>query len=80
MTPSALEAALLAAHAANDQHALARLYSQAADHAETLDDTEAACFFLTHAYVFALECGSSSAGPLNRRLSAYGREEPQPDL
>jgi len=69
MTP--LDARLLAAHAADDRRALVSLYTEAADHAETLD---AACFFLTHAYVFALETGHPAGPTLHARLVAHGRE------
>jgi len=66
-----LDDAIAAAHAANDHRALARLYARAA---ESLDDLDAACFFITHAYVFALEAGAPEAGPLHARLVAEGRE------
>ena len=33
-----------------------------------------AVFFLTHAYVFALEAGAETATDLHRRLKHYGRE------
>jgi hypothetical protein len=68
---SALDAALLAAHAAGDRAALIRLYAQAA---EAADDGEAAGFYLTHAYVFALEAGAPEAAALHARLKAEGRE------
>jgi hypothetical protein len=70
-----LDALLLAAHAAADEQALARLYARAADAAETRGDVDAACFFLTHAYVFALSSGAADAGALHARLLAHGREE-----
>ncbi|SPH21531.1 hypothetical protein ASD8599_02283 [Ascidiaceihabitans donghaensis] len=66
-----LNAAMLAAHTASDQNALVALYTQAADQAVDLD---AACFFLTHAYVFALELGHTQAEALRLRLVAEGRE------
>ncbi|RBI87117.1 hypothetical protein DRV85_03045 [Rhodosalinus halophilus] len=68
---SALDAALLEAHAAGDRAALIRLYAQAA---EAADDGEAAGFYLTHAYVFALEAGAPEAAALHARLKAEGRE------
>ena len=68
---SALDAAMIAAHAAHDQAALIRLYTQAADEANDLD---AACFFLTHAYIFALESGAPEASGLHARLVKHGRE------
>lgn len=72
---SALDAALLAAHHDHDHTTLITLYIQAADQAEKAGDTDAACFFLTYAYVFALEAGSPNASVLHMRLKAHGREE-----
>ncbi len=65
-----LDVQLLAAHAADDRSALVQLYTRAADRA---DDIDAACFYLTHAYVFALEIADPSAAPLHERLAAHGR-------
>jgi len=73
------ETALLAAHAAGDQPALIRLYTERADQLESAGDIDAACFYLTHAYVFALHAGAAEAQDLNRRLVAYGREAPLPE-
>ncbi len=67
-----LDARMIAAHEARDQPALIRLYTQAADQA---NDLNAACFYLTHAYVFALESGAPEASTLHARLKAHGREE-----
>ena len=64
------DAALLAAHAAGDSGALAGLYARAAEAAPDLD---AACFFLTHAFVFALEAGLPEADTYEARLRAHGR-------
>ena len=72
MTGGDLDTAMLAAHAAHDPEALIRLYTQAADASNDLD---AACFYLTHAYVFALEAGAAQAAPLRARLIRHGREE-----
>ena len=72
---AALDAALLAAHAAADQPALVGLYSRAAERAEAAGEVDAACFYLTHAYVFALATGAAEADALHGRLKAYGREE-----
>ncbi len=66
-----LNAQLLAAHAAGDHLALVALYAQAADRSEDLD---AACFFLTQAYVFALEQNAPQVAGLRARLAAEGRE------
>ena len=68
---SGLHAALMAAHEAGDGAGLARLYERAA---ETAGDVDAACFFLTHAYVHALEAGDPRARHLHGRLKAHGRE------
>ena len=67
----ALDAQLLAAHDTNDIAVLVDLYIQAADQS---DDVDAACFYLTHAYVFALELGSYKTGNLRDRLVTHGRE------
>lgn len=67
-----LDAALIAAHEKGDGPALVRLYTEAADQA---NDVDAECFFLTHAYVFALEAGAPEAVDLHARLKAHGREE-----
>ena len=69
---AALDAALIAAHEADDRPLLVRLYTQAADGA---DDVEAECFYLTQAYVFALQTGDEGADELHRRLRIHGREE-----
>ena len=71
---NALHTDMLAAHAAGDTQALVTLYSQAADAAAS--DVDAACFFLTHAYVFALELGDARAAPLRAQLVAHCRETP----
>ncbi|MCZ4351389.1 hypothetical protein O4H61_02560 [Roseovarius aestuarii] len=67
-----LDAAMIEAHAVHDSAALIRLYTQAADNSNDLD---AACFYLTHAYVFALEAGAAQAHALHARLVQHGREE-----
>ncbi len=67
-----LEARLLNAHARGDRAALIGLYTEAADAATSQDAT---CFYLTHAYVHALETGSEAARSLHARLKAAGREE-----
>ncbi len=70
---SDLDAQLLAAHAAQHDPALVGLYTQAADAAS---DVDSECFFLTHAYIFALEQGDARAPALRARLIAHGRETP----
>lgn len=68
---SGLDARLLAAHARNDRRALIGLYTEAAAQA---NDETASGFYLTHAYVFALEAGAPEAAHLHARLVAMGRE------
>lgn len=68
MTP--LQDRLLDAHARDDRAALVGLYTEAADAAP---DLNAACFYLTHAYIYALEKGDPAAEQLYRRLKVQGR-------
>ena len=75
MDREALDAALLEAHNRNDAAALVRLYTLAGDQAEQQEDIQAACFYLTHAFVYALESGAPEADDLNRRLAERGRAE-----
>ncbi len=71
-----LNAQMLQAHETDDYQALVSLYAQVADQCEEVQDVEATCFYLTQAFIFALDCGDSQAWELNRRLVAYGREVP----
>ncbi|WP_170790772.1 hypothetical protein [Ruegeria lacuscaerulensis] len=73
MDKSKLDHLLLEAHARDDHDALIRYYTLAADEREAARDTDAACFYLTHAFVFALESGAPEADTLNARLVAHGR-------
>ncbi|MDD9727311.1 hypothetical protein PVV74_17765 [Roseovarius sp. SK2] len=66
-----LDNAMIAAHEAHDSSALIQLYTKAAD---TANDLDASCFYLTHAYVFALEAGAPDARRLHARLVRHGRE------
>jgi hypothetical protein len=72
---TALDAALLVAHEANDYAQLVSLYRQAGLSCIDVNDVDAGCFYLTHAYIFALEVGSDQAKELHKILVAYGREE-----
>lgn len=74
MSRNALEAELLEAHSRKDGARLARGYTLAADRAESENDNERACFFLTQAWVFALEAGDPIAMELKKRLVRHGRE------
>ena len=71
----ALDGALLAAHERHDGEALVRLYSDAGGLAEARGDIDAACFYYTHAYVYALEAGVAAARELCVKLASHGREE-----
>lgn len=66
-----LNARLLDAHARADLRALVALYTEAAD--VNTSDT-AAGFYLTQAYVFALDSGHPETAHLRERLRAMGRE------
>lgn len=68
---SDLNARLLSAHAAQDKAALVALYSEAAGQANGPD---ASAFYLTQAYIYALDCGHPDAVALRARLVAMGRE------
>lgn len=70
---SDLDAQLIAAHENEDSDALITLYSAAAAQAADIDT---ACFYLTHAYIFALERGDARANDLRAQLVAHGRETP----
>ncbi len=70
-----IDAELIAAHERGDGPTLAGLYEAAAGLRDEQGDVDAACFFLTQAYVFALEAGLDRSGALRDRLIANGREE-----
>ncbi len=65
-----LNTALLDAHDRDDKDALVDLYTAAADQA---GDTDTTCFFLTHAFIYALEMGHEQTKTLHGRLAAHGR-------
>ena len=70
---SALQSRFLEAQASGDAASLVSLYTDASDTAAT---EEASGFFLTHAYVYALEAGLDKADALRMRLIAMGRDTP----
>lgn len=72
MTQS-LETAMARAQATGDWAEVIALYTQAADAAP---DPGASAFYLTHAYVHALEAGSDQAPRLHARLLALGADTP----
>jgi hypothetical protein len=65
-----LDARLLAAHARDDRAALVGLYEEAAD---AVTSEVARGFYLTHAFIFALDLGDARAARLRDRLKAMGR-------
>lgn len=66
-----LDARLLQAHAACDAFSLVTLYREASAAA---NDPVAQRFYLTHAYVFALEIGDARSEGLRAELVALGAE------
>jgi hypothetical protein len=73
MTRDPLQEALLAAHAIDDRRALVALYRDAADLAYSAQDIDRECFFLTHAWIFALETDHELVHELFARLDRNGR-------
>ena len=66
-----LDERLLAAHAAYDRPALIELYMEAA---QSVASEDAAGFYLTHAYVFALEAGDKRAADIKATLVHMRRD------
>ena len=77
MNRNSLNEKLIRAHKENNLADLVYLYTRAGDVSEAANDIDAACFYLTHAYVFALDSGSEQAIELHRRLLQYGRVRDQ---
>jgi hypothetical protein len=69
---SNLDALMIAAHAAGDKTELVALYTEAAN---LTNDLNTKCFYLTHAYIFALDTGANQTAALHARLVSHGREE-----
>ena len=69
-----LQSELLDAHGDHAIDRLAHLYRQAALIEEAAGRIDAACFFLTQAYVFALEAGLPEQADIAARLQAHARE------
>jgi hypothetical protein len=69
-----LNQVLLKAHEEGDQEKLASLYQMLAQRLEAQGDSNAACFFMTHAYVFGLAAGSPDAASTWEFLRDHGRE------
>ncbi|MBV1865499.1 MAG: hypothetical protein KUG74_13855 [Rhodobacteraceae bacterium] len=69
-----MEEWLLAAHEVGNLAALVGLHRQAGEQLLAGGYLDAGCFFLTQAYVFALDCGDARAADIHRVLVGYGRE------
>ncbi len=65
-----LEDQILSAHDRHDHASLVTLYFAAADRCSDIDEE---CFFLTYAYIYALELNHSALPDLHDRLSKHGR-------
>ena len=75
MDEQRLQRDMLQAHAQNDLAALPPLYLAAARWRDSQGDIDAACFFYTHAYVYALDCGDREiADKARNRLQSHGRD------
>jgi len=70
-----LDAALLSAHHLNDREALVALYQKAGQTCLSQNQVDAGCFYLTHAYIYALEQGQAEAADIHALLVLHGREE-----
>lgn len=68
-----LDNVLIEAHRRRDVVALAVHYEVASDLAFATGETERGFFYLTHAWVFALEAGGPAADRLRDRLAGSGR-------
>lgn len=75
MSQLSLHQKMLAAHDANDKAALIDLYQQAGEAQLDQGNIDAGAFYLTHAYVFALDIGARKAKDLHQTLIELGREE-----
>ena len=74
MDDAKLQAELLIAHDNEDFATLSTLYSKAAFHLEASNNIDAACFYWTHAFIFALEANLDEATAiLRQKLASYGR-------
>lgn len=72
MTRAALEADLLAAHERDDRFALVDLYALAAQSAAGTEVARG--FYLTQAFIYALETGHPRTAELRASLVEMGRE------
>lgn len=70
-----LQHRMLCAHQTGDAASLPMLYLEAARLREAQGEVDAACFFFTHAYVYALDAGDdATAQQAHSQLKAHGRD------
>ena len=65
---------LLAAFKAVDRRKIMQLYWDQGQAQLNAGDEDAGCFYLVHAYVFALEDGAAEAEEIRAELKKRGRE------
>jgi hypothetical protein len=75
MPLAGLDHEILAAHACANTARLPALYRRAGEAMLEGGNTDAGCFYLTHAYIYALEAGHVMARELHEILVSHGREE-----
>lgn len=74
MNDTKLQGELLIAHDSQDFATLSTLYSTAAFQFEAANDIDAACFYWTHAFVFALDADlEETVQIVSQKLAFYGR-------
>ena len=71
---ASLDREILDAQEKGDHRTPVNLYSNVADNYENAGNTDAACYFRTIAYVFALEEGMDEAEALHMQLVEHGRD------
>lgn len=68
-----VNADILEAHANDDKALLVRQYTRVAEEAERNSDIDVCCYYLTLAYVYALDAGLDAHTDLAVKLRSYGR-------
>lgn len=77
LSPSELDGLILDAHARDQRDRLAALYEEAGERTVAAGRTDAACFFWTQAWIFALDAGDGAvADRVERRLTDHDRLGP----
>ena len=66
---------ILTAHKLNNIGELSILYENLGMYELRRNNTDSGCFFLTNAYIYALEENLKSAEQIHKVLTKYGREE-----